>query len=130
MIYALSGKEMENIIEKIKSIITDSIKFWEIGRLIYNTILALIVIGFFIVGIMQGKKLDYLNISLGLFVLAIVANILYCSAYFIDIFIQLSAFQEFWKKYRWALLVLGILLASLFTCFVSHEIFIPKSWED
>ncbi len=120
---------MENIIEKIKSIVTDSIKFWEKGRLIYNIILTLIVIGFFIVGIMQGKKIAYLNISLGLFVLAIGANILYCSAYFIDIFIQLSAFQEFWKKYRWVLLVLGILLASIFAWVVSNGMFIPRSWE-
>ena len=83
---------MDYIIEKVKNIVTDSIKFWEIGRLIYNVILAFIVIGFFVAGITQGKKIDYLDISLGLFVLAIVANILYCIAYFIDIFVQLSAF--------------------------------------
>ena len=121
---------MDNIIEKVKSIITDSIKFWEIGRLIYNVILAFIVLGLFITGITQGKKIDYFDMSLGLFVLAIVANILYCIAYFIDIFVQLSAFQEYWRKYRWCLLVLGILLASLFTWLVSSEMFIPKHWEN
>ena len=48
---------MENILEKIKNIITDSIKFWELGRILFNVILVLIVIGFFITGIIHEKQL-------------------------------------------------------------------------
>jgi hypothetical protein len=47
---------------------------------------------------------------------AVVANLLYCSAYVADIFVQMSDYQQAWKARRWLLLALGIALAIAVFC--------------
>lgn len=115
---------MKDIMGKIKDIVTDSIKFWEIGRLIYNAVLILIVLWYYIAAIIQDIQIDYIGTALGLFIMAVIANMLYCIAYFIDFFVQLSAFQDFWRKYRWVLLAIGMVLASLLACLISDHMFL------
>ena len=67
--------------EKMNEIATNSIKFWEFGRLVYNLVLALIVIGFIIAGQIHGRDIDYLDMVLTIFVFGMGANVLYCSAF-------------------------------------------------
>ncbi len=115
---------MKDILEKIEDVLTDAIKFWEIGRLIYNAVLILIVLGYYVAAITRGIEIDYIGTALGLFILAVIANILYCIVYFVDFFVQLSAFQVFWRKYRWVLLAIGMLLASILACLASDHMFL------
>jgi len=115
---------MHDIFEKIKDIITDSIKFWESGRLIYNGVLVLIVIGYFCTSVIQGKPVFFIEYFISLLIMALIANILFCTAYIIDIFVQVSAFQTIWRKYRWILLLTGILIATVFACLASDSLFL------
>jgi energy-coupling factor transporter transmembrane protein EcfT len=110
----------------IRENITDAIKFWERGRILYNVALAIVVVVHFIAAYPLSKAALSLNSALGLFLLAVVANIAYCAAYPVDLFAQWSGFRDVWRKYRWALLALGITFAAVITHFVSGGIFIPE----
>jgi len=50
---------------------------------------------------------------------AVLANILYCAAYLADLFVQMSAYQPVWRRYRWMLLTLGTFFAA--GLFLLHE---------
>ncbi len=102
---------------------TNAIRYWEPRRFLYNAVLSIIVISYFITGLPKSAKLLTFDGFLGLFLLAVIANILYCAAYIVDIFIQLSDFRETWLRYRWTLLLIGILFASIVTRFFSVGIF-------
>jgi len=43
--------------------------------------------------------------------MAAAANVLYCTAYVVDLFVQMSNFQKVWKRYRWVVLAAGTILA-------------------
>jgi hypothetical protein len=58
-----------------------------------------------------------LETGLALFILATVANLLYCAAYPIDVFVQLSPYRERWCRFRGTLFVLGLTLAAALTYF-------------
>ena len=50
-----------------------------------------------------------------LFVLAVIANVAYCATYPVDLFLQGSAFRATGRRYRWVLLMTGLLTAAAFT---------------
>lgn len=107
----------------IRDIATDAIRYWEPRRLIYNLVLACIVIGYFIAGWPASRSSLTFDGALGLFLLAVLANVVYCAAYIGDIFIQLSGFRETWPRFRWILLLIGTLFASIITRFISKGAF-------
>ena len=102
---------------------TDAIKFWEPWRLLYNLVLAAIVILYFAVGYPSSKAILTVDFCLGLFLLAVIANVAYCAAYIVDIFAQASGFREVWQKYRKALFVVGTLFAAIITRFIAMGMF-------
>jgi hypothetical protein len=108
-----------------KDYVTDAIKFWERWRLAYNLVLAAIVIIHFAAGYPASKAVLSLDSALGLFLLAVVANIAYCAAYLADIFAQASGFRELWQRYRWLLFAIGTTFAAIITHFVAMGIFHP-----
>jgi len=72
----------------LREYLTDAIKFWEPWRLLYNLTLAAIVIVYFAIGYPQSKFTRTVDFCLGLFMLAVIANVAYCAAYVVDIFAQ------------------------------------------
>lgn len=96
----------------VREIFTDAIKYWEPRRLIYNTVLAGITIARFAYTLPNSKSDLNWGLAIGLFVLAAIANLLYCAAYVVDVFVQLSGFRDAWRRLRWVLFVFGILLAT------------------
>jgi hypothetical protein len=106
---------------------TDAIKFWEPRRVIYNLALAAIVIVYFGVGYPASKALLTIDFLLGLFLLAVIANVAYCAAYLVDIFAQASGFREIWQRYRWLLFVIGTTFAAVLTRFIAMGMFYPVS---
>jgi hypothetical protein len=109
----------------LREYVTDAIKFWERWRLVYNLALAAIVIIHFAAGYPASKAILSLDFVLGLFLLAVVANIAYCAAYIADIFAQASGFRELWQRYRWLLFVIGTTFAAIITHFVAMGMFHP-----
>jgi hypothetical protein len=106
---------------------TDAIKFWERWRLLYNLILAAIVITYFAIAYPLSKAVLTIDFCLGLFLLAVIANVAYCAAYIADIFAQASGFRDVWRRYRMVLFVLGTLFASIITRFIAKGMF-PGNW--
>lgn len=104
---------------------TDAIRYWEPRRIPYNLVLAAIVLAYFIVFLPVSKELITLNFVLFLFLLVVLANVAYCAAYVVDIFAQVSGFRELWQKYRWALLVIGVIFAGIITRFWALALFNP-----
>jgi len=107
---------------------TDALRFWEPRRLIYNAVLAAIVLLYFFQSYPGSKALITVDSALGVFLLAVLANIAYCAAYIVDIFAQLSDFRELWRKFRWVLFLIGILVAGTLTRLFAMGIFQGHSY--
>lgn len=110
----------------VREYFTDAIRFWEPRRVIYNLVLAAIVITYFGLGYPGSKSVITLDFALGLFILAVVANVAYCAAYLVDVFVQASGFREMWQRVRWVLFALGTTFAAVITRFVVMGMFYPS----
>jgi hypothetical protein len=113
------------VLNDIRLQITNAIQYWEPRRLVYNLILAGIVLTYFglnFPGSLQRLSADSI---LFVFLLAVLANIAYCAAYLVDIFVQISGYQAIWLKHRWMLLALGTLFAGVVTRLFARLLFYP-----
>ena len=104
---------------------SSSIRYWEPRRLIYNGVLLLVVGGWFIAGWPTSRDALSLDLALGLFILAVLANVAYCAVYLPDLALQFSTFRDSWLRWRWALLTLGTLFAAVITHFFAQGMFGP-----
>ena len=95
--------------------LTSAIRYWEPRRLAYNAALALVVLGAFFAGWPVSKQVLHTEPILVIFILAVLANVAYCAAYLPDLALQHSSFRDSWLRARWALLLLGTLLAAAIT---------------
>ena len=111
----------------LRSYTTDAIKYWEPRRIFYNLALTAIVIIYFAIGYPATRTVISVDFCLGLFLLAVVANVAYCAAYIVDIFAQASGFREVWQRYRNILFVIGTIFAAIITRFIAMGMFaLPK----
>jgi hypothetical protein len=62
-----------------------AIRYWEPRRLIYNAVLAAIVLIYFGINYPATKSLVSIDSVLGLFLLVVLANVAYCAAYLVDL---------------------------------------------
>jgi len=108
---------------EFRASLTNAIHYWERGRVIYNVALLTVVCAIFLFHLPQSWQVMSFDLLQGFFVLAVLANIAYCAAYLVDLVVQSSGYQAAWFKYRWVLLTLGILFASVITQFVVRGIF-------
>ena len=95
--------------------------------MIYNAVLAVIVIAYFVAGYPASKAATSIDFALALFILAVVANVAYCAAYLADVFVQASGFRQVWQRSRWILFALGTTFAAVITRFVAMGMFNPGS---
>jgi preprotein translocase subunit SecF len=102
----------------MKEIINESLRYWESRRVAFTAALALVVVASFYIHGSSVAGLTWQSVA-GLLLAAVIANVLYCTAYVADIFVQLSEYQQMWKRHRRALLVTGTALAA--ALFVLHE---------
>lgn len=107
----------------LRAYTTDAIKFWEPRRIIYNLTLTAIVVVYFAIGYPGSRTVISVDFCLGLFLLAVVANVAYCAAYIADIFAQASGFREVWQRYRNILFVIGTVFAGIITRFIAMGMF-------
>jgi hypothetical protein len=107
----------------LRESITNAIGYWEPRRLVYNAVLAIIVLVYFGIGYPTSKALLSVNFGLSLFLLAVLANVAYCAAYVVDVFAQASSYRERWWKYRWIVFVVGMLFAGIITRFAALGMF-------
>ncbi|MES1201667.1 MAG: hypothetical protein ABUS57_09500 [Pseudomonadota bacterium] len=100
--------------------VSDSLRFWELGRIPYNLVLAAMT-----VSVLGAKLWAPLTSFEGmaplrpiLIIFAVGANIAYCAAYPVDLFVQASNYRDGWRRGRWMLWTVGTLLAASFTWLV------------
>ena len=103
--------------------ITNAIRFWERGRLAYNVLLAIVVIALYFAGLPGSHAALTADTWLNFFLLAVLANAVFCTAYLIDLAVQFSGFRDRWLHSRWLLLVVGSLFAATIARFIVRGIF-------
>src|ERR1700693_124377 len=99
----------------LREIVSNAIRHWEVRRLAYNLILAALVVSQFASVWPRSRVVFQLEPLLALFVLAVLANLCYCSAYIADIPMQYSAYRAKWLDWRAGLWWFGTLFASALT---------------
>jgi hypothetical protein len=107
--------------------VTAAIRYWEPLRLVYNSVLVAIVLIYFGIGYPASRSILSINFLLSLFLLAVLANIAYCAAYPVDIFVRASSYREQWQKFRWIIFVIGLVFAGIITRFIALGMFNPGS---
>src|SRR5215472_10468781 len=99
-------------------------RFWERQRPWYNAVLLLLVVLW--VGFTWPHFRPAMNlVALGkMTVLALLANLCYCAGYAMEGFIQPLAVQAYWRRLRWVVWVVGMLLAILLANYwIADEIY-------
>jgi len=88
-------------------------RFWERGRLLYNAILAAIVLIWILVTWPHFRPALTLGSLAAMLVLALVANLGYSAAYAVDIPMQRLLPTALGRRFRLTLWILGMLFAML-----------------
>jgi hypothetical protein len=115
------------ILAQLRELVTDALRYWELRRLFYKALLALVVLGHFITSWPASKTALTSDGALGLFLLAVLANVAYSVVYIPDVFIQFSGFRRSRARWRLVFLVVGFAFAAVLTHFVSGGAFSGSS---
>lgn len=93
----------------------EAIRFWEFARIPYNLVLAAVTVFMAFALLSEGavSYADALSAIPLLVVLAIVANLLYCAAYPLDLIAQATPLRTVMNPARWVLWSAGTLTALL-----------------
>ena len=94
-----------------RDIVRDAIRYWEPRRIWYNLALTALAGAWVLLTWPHFRHALTLQHLLELLVLAALANLCYSAAYLIDIPMQQSSFNVAWRRWRWALWLMGTLLA-------------------
>jgi hypothetical protein len=103
----------------IRECVTAAIRYWEPRRVLYNAILAAVVLTYFGIAWPESKHALTTDSILVLFLLAVVAKVAYCAAYLVDVFAQMSHFREVWLSVRWIVFTTGVAFAAVLTRFLA-----------
>jgi len=115
--------EAPSIFGQLRELTTDALRYWEFRRLFYNALLAVILLGHFAASWPASRVPVTVEGVLGLFLLAVMANVAYSAVYVADVFIQFSGFRTSRSRWRWVLLLVGFAFAAVLTHFFSTGIF-------
>jgi hypothetical protein len=107
----------------LRDISSNAIRFWERCRILYNLVLGLIVLICFLLGLPHAATSVSVDGTLAFFLLAVLANILFCAAYLPDLFAQLSAFRSAWLRSRWIVFMIGLIFAGIITRWIAMNSF-------
>jgi hypothetical protein len=99
----------------VRGMLTSALRYWEPRRLLFNGVLAAVVLTCFVLGWPVSRRVLNLDSALVLFVFAVLANLAYCAAYLPDVVLQYSVYRERWMQRRWMLFWLGTLFACAIT---------------
>lgn len=121
--------------DDFKQSVADALRYWEPRRVLYNAVLTAAAVLWVVLTWPHFRSVQLMGIPPGethpalliLTILAFLANVCYCAAYVVDIPLQLTFVT--WRKYRWTLLLIGILFALLVENYwIADEIypFVPK----
>ena len=102
---------------------SDALRYWEPRRLVYNIVLFAVVCAHFIAAWPGSRTLVNRDMLFMLFILAVFANIAYCAAYAVDLFVQFSSSRTTWSRWRWSVLAIGMAFGGVLAHFFSIGFF-------
>jgi len=112
------------VMATLRDSLSNAMHYWEPRRLIYNALLVAVTTFWFAWTWPHFRPAMNLADLLRLLGLALIANVLYCAAYLVDVPLQLSAFSASWNRRRWALWLMGTAFAILLTSYwINDEIY-------
>jgi hypothetical protein len=96
---------------QFRGLLADAMRFWEPRRLIYNLVLFAVAMIWLVASWPHFRPALTLSSLLILSVLALLANVCYCTAYLLDIPMQLTSASADLRGQRWGLWLVGMLFA-------------------
>lgn len=102
---------------------TDALRYWELRRLFYNGLLALIILAHLAAAWPASRSSVTFDGVLGLFLLGVLANVAFSAIYLADVFVQFSGFRASRVRWRWILLGVGFSFAAVLTRFFASVVF-------
>jgi hypothetical protein len=106
----------------------DAVRYWEGRRLVYNLVLALVVAAHYLPLWFtdRARAMGYLTVDsgAGLFILAVIANVLYCAAYPVDLLVQYVRPRGAPATWRFGLFLPGTTFAAALAHFCSMFAFL------
>ena len=95
---------------------TDALRFWELMRIPYNLVLAGVVLALLLPILADRDSMVAVRIALfpAIIVYAVMANVAYCAAYPVDLFVQASDFRPARNAWRTVIWLIGTIFASAF----------------
>ena len=107
----------------LRESVTGALRYWEPRRLVYNAVLAAVVLGYFAGHYPASRAFLSVDFVLGLFLLVVLANVAYCAAYPVDIFVSASGYREQWQRHRWVIFAVGLVFAGILARFFAIGMF-------
>ena len=101
--------------------VADALRYWEPRRAIYNAVLAALVLGHLFAGSPDSWTKLSVNVLLGFFFPAVLANVCYCAVYVVDLLCGSPAFVT-WDKGRVVVLTVGTAFAAVIAHFLVANI--------
>jgi hypothetical protein len=108
---------------RLREVIADGIRYWEPRRLVFNAVLAVIVLVYFFLGLPRSRTQLSIELVFVVFLLAVLANICYCVAYVGDVFVQVAGLSAVWRRWRWILFAIGLAFAAIVTRWIAMGMF-------
>ncbi len=111
------------LVARLSGYAANALRYWEPRRLVYNGALALVVLAHFAADWPGSKNALTFDLALGIFFLAVLANLAYSVAYAPDLFLQFSGLDSALRWGRPILLSVGIAFGGTITHFFASNLF-------
>jgi hypothetical protein len=109
---------MTDFFSRLSAYAANALRYWEPRRLIYNGALASVVLAHVVLAWPASREKLSVDLVLGLFILAVLANVAYSAVYAVDLFVQFSGLDRPWRVGRPVVLFIGTVFAAIITHFV------------
>jgi hypothetical protein len=113
----------QTFLGRLSAYAANALRYWEPRRLVYDAVLALVVVGHFAARWPASRDALSVDLGLGVFMLAVLANVAYCAVYVPDLFVQFSGLDAAWRRGRVIVLIIGTAFAATITHFVAPGLF-------
>jgi hypothetical protein len=110
--------EKRDFFSRLSAYAASALRYWEPRRLIYNGVLAAVVAAHIVIAWSVWREKMSLDLVLGLFLFAVLANVAYCAVYVVDLFVQFAGLDAAWRVGRTGLLIVGTAFAATITHFI------------